>query len=138
MKVDSGGFTWGGPVSSRYSDIGGFGDGEFFWTFNSTVQATNYGRWNPGIGDAGNYEIFAYIPSSRATTSNARYQIHHYGYLDERSVNQGAVNNRFVSLGTYYFSGSGDEFVELYNSTGENAGSTQVAFDALKFVKRNN
>lgn len=137
IKPTSNNFTWGGPASNRYEDLGGFGNGKFYWTFNSTVKAVNFGRWNPRISEAGNYEILAYIPGNRSTTSNARYQIHHYGYLDERSVNQGAVSNKFVSLGIYYFSGSGDEFVELYDSTGENAGSTQVAFDAVKFVRQN-
>jgi hypothetical protein len=137
IKIDSSAFQWGGPTGDRYVSSGGFGGGTFFWTYNTSTNAVNYGRWFPGLGDAGNYEIYAYIPGNSASTSNARYLIHHYGKLDERSVNQGQNGGRFVSLGIYYFSGNrNDEFVELYDSTGENPGSARIAFDALKFVRQ--
>ncbi len=136
VKSTSNGFKWGGPTSHRFVSNGGFGGGNFYWTHNTSSQATNYGQWNPGIGEAGNYEVLAYIPTANATTSNARYQIHHYGHIDERSVNQGVINNRFISLGIYYFNGTGNEFVRLHDNTGESAGSTAIAFDTLKFIKQ--
>ncbi len=131
-----GGFTWGGPTGNRFIGSGGFDD-DFYWTRNTNTKWVNYGKWTPPIPEAGNYEILAYMPGNNATTSNAVYEIYHYGYVDKRALNQGTASNKFVSLGIYYFADSGDdEFVILHDSTGEGAGSTSIAFDALKFVKQ--
>jgi hypothetical protein len=132
---DSARFEWGGPAANRFKSGGGYGQ-NFFWTYNSGNTRLNFGRWTAPITIAGNYELFAYIPTDRATTSNARYIIRHFGHRAERTINQSRYYDEFVSLGTYYFDGSGDQSVTLDDSTGEAPGSTQVAFDAIKFVRR--
>ena len=128
-------FQWGGPLDNRFVSRGGYGP-NFFWTYNTDRTPVNYGRWYPHLSDAGNYEVFVYIPGDRATTANARYVIQHFNRRDERVIDQNQYRNKFVSLGIYYFGASGDECVTLYDNTGETAVSTQIAFDAVKFVKR--
>lgn len=128
-------FTWGGPAASRFKSGGGYGN-SFYWTYNSGQGSVNFGRWTAPIARAGNYEVFAYIPGSRATTTKAWYEIRHFGKKEGRWVNQSRYDDEFVSLGIYYFDGSGHEAVVLYDGTGESAGSTEVAFDAIKFVSR--
>jgi hypothetical protein len=128
-------FEWGGPSDHRFSSGGGYGD-NFYWTYTNGSAKVNYGLWHAPIGSAGNYEVFAYIPGSHATTKNARYFVKHFGKLDERRIDQSNYRNEWVSLGTYYFGGNGDEFVVLNDNCEEPIGSTQVAFDALKFTKR--
>lgn len=127
-------FSWGGPAGNRYIGPGGYGSSS--WTYNAAHDPINSGKWNPPITTAGNYEVFAFIPGSNATTGAARYQIYHFGQWDERTLNQSRYTNKWVSLGTYYFKGDQEECVFLYDATGEAANSTRVAFDALKFVKR--
>lgn len=127
-------FTWGGPSGNRYSGPGGYGSST--WTYNSANNPINFGKWTPPISNAGNYEIFAFIPGSNATTTAARYRVCHYGEQQTRMLNQSSYRNQWVSLGTYYFKGDGRECVTLYDATGEPPNSTKVAFDALKFVKR--
>ena len=78
----------------------------------------------------------AYIPAGQSTTKNAVYQIQHFGRVATRSLDQSRYSKEFVSLGIYYFDAKGNEFVVLQNDTGEAQGSTQIAFDAIKFVKR--
>lgn len=131
----NGSFAWSGPTGSRYISSGGYAS-SFYWTYNSTGSPTNSGKWIANLGEAGNYEVFAYIPADHATTANARYRIFHYGERVDRVINQSLYPDEWVSLGTYYFGGGGDESVSLYDNTGEAAGSTEVAFDAIKFVKR--
>jgi hypothetical protein len=81
--------------------------------------------------------VFAFIPGSNATTTAARYRVCHYGEQQSRVINQNNYPNEWVSLGTYYFKGGGNnECVTLYDATGEAANSTKIAFDAMKFVKR--
>ncbi len=134
---NSAGFWWDDPDGNKklYVNRGGFGD-DFYWTYNTNNATPNFGRWTPSIKSAGNYEVFAFIPGSRATTTSAHYKIQHFGRLAERIINQSAYNNEFVSLGTYHFGAAGEEFVALYSNTGESAGSASVAYDAVKFVKR--
>jgi hypothetical protein len=129
------GFQWGGPLNNRFVGCGGCYGTNFYWTYNTTSVPVNYGKWTPAL-NAGDYEVFTYIPSLNATARSARYRIHHSGIRSDRVVNQSIYYNTWVSLGTYNFTGNGQEFVALYDNTSEAAGSTQVAFDAIKFVKR--
>ncbi len=129
-------FTWGGPASHRFVHRNGY-DNHFYWTYNVDQSGVNYGRWSAApLTEAGNYEIYVYIPGDRASTGNARYLIQHYGKSEVRAINQSKYNKEFVSLGMYYFGADGNEGVILKDSTGEAPGSTQLAFDAVKFVKR--
>ena len=128
----NGSFSWSG--SDRFTASGGI-LGSFFYTNNNNSQVTNTGRWNVTVSP-GNYEVFAYIPGSHATTTNARYRIYHYGRFIDRRLNQSQFHNEYVSLGTYFFGGEDRQYVTLINATGEGTGTTQIAFDALKLVKR--
>jgi hypothetical protein len=132
---DSARFTWGGPLDNRFVSRDGYGQ-NFYWTYNVDNPPVNFGRWTPSLSSAGNYEIFAYIPGDRATTGNAHYVIRHFGKVAERNLDQSRYRNQFASLGIYYFDGSGKESVALYDNTGESPVTTQLAFDAIKFVKR--
>ena len=128
-------FGWSGP--NRFMGRGGFSGGNFYYTNNVNGAPTNRGRWNSPISNAGNYEVFVYVPGNNATAKNAQYRIYHFGRFIDRRLDQSSYNAEFVSLGIYYFDGGqSEEFITLHNSTGEPNGSTRVAFDAIKFVKR--
>ncbi len=129
------GFEWGGPASSRYINPGGYGS-NYYWTFSSSAAVVNSAKWRPGLGEAGNYEIYAYIPGDNASTTAARYRLFHHGEWVDRVVNQSQYSGEWVSLGSYYFDGGGQEYVRLDDNTGEGGGSAKIAFDAVKFVKR--
>ncbi|MCB0190921.1 MAG: hypothetical protein KDJ65_03155 [Anaerolineae bacterium] len=135
VTKDDANFQWGGPARNRFPSYGGYAD-EYCWTLNTPGVAVNYGRWRAPIGGAGNYEVYAYIPAAHSTATQATYAIKHFGRIAERTINQNNYADEYVSLGIYYFDGSGDEHVTLHDSTGEAANSTEVAFDALKFVRR--
>ncbi len=130
---DSPGFHWYGPDCCL--ERGGFG-GDFYYTHNKQSTTRNTGKWTPTLPSEGNYEVFAYIPSSRSSTNNARYRIQHFGRVSQRILDQNRYNNEFVSLGMYYFDARGNEFVALGDATGEAQGSTEIAFDAIQFIKR--
>ena len=70
------------------------------------------------------YERMDYATYSRGTASLSGVQ---YRY-----------SNQWASLGTYYFNAMnvGNEFVLMYDNTREPDGSTAIAFDAMKFVRR--
>ncbi|MBN1220877.1 MAG: hypothetical protein JXM69_18285 [Anaerolineae bacterium] len=129
-------FQWGGPLSNRYAGYGSCYGNDFYWTYNSTSTPVNSGKWRSNL-NPGDYEVYAYIPAQNATTRSARYRIYHNGVQSDRVVNQNNYHGNWVSLGTYQFAGNEqEEYVILYDNTSESTGSTRVAFDAIKFVKR--
>lgn len=129
----SSGFHKGGPSESWYERSIGY-DGHIYWTYCSTTQVYNYARWIPSLPHAGNYNVYAFIPRSRADTKSARYRIHHNGQDNVYVLDQSPYFDKWVSLGTYYFAANGDEYVYLDDVTGEPFASLRIGFDAVKFV----
>ena len=135
--VDNGsaGFVWGGLASSWYTAYAGYG-GSMNWTYNGSTALYNWAKWFPNISAPGNYEVYVYVANRYFGSTAARYRVYHNGARDDRVVNQNIYNNQWVSLGTYYFSGGGSEYVFLGDNTGEAYGTRYLGFDAMRFVAR--
>lgn len=137
--VDAAGDGWtqgGAPAAWRASDKG-YGDSALWTNNNAFIQpVSNWGRWYPQLVQGRNYEVFVYIPGELASTTNARYLIFHAGSYDSVSVAQAAYSDAWVSLGTFYFTGQGGEFVALSNVTYEPDVSRTLVWDALKLTPR--
>jgi len=129
----SSGFHKSGPAESWYDRAVGYLE-HTFWTYNSTSVVYNYAKWVPTFALAGNYEVLAFIPKSRADTKNARYTIRHSGQDHSRVADQSLYFDTWLSLGTYSFAASGDQYVYLDDVTGETYASKKIGFDAVKFV----
>jgi len=92
-------------------------------------------RWNLDFEQAGDYELWAYIPGGRGKSTQARYEIHHAGQTDVVTRDQTSAADDWLSLGTFSFTASGDQSVALADNTGEpytNADGVTIAFDALR------
>jgi hypothetical protein len=96
----------------------------------------NWARWYAPLVRAGNYQVLVYIPAGIGTTTNARYEIAHSDMHDFQALNQSLYSKQWVSLGTFYFDASGDQYVGLSNVTYEPSRSTVVAADAVRFAAR--
>ena len=133
--TDAGFVTGGSATGWRVAYVGY--NGRMLWTYNNDRIRTNYNwaRWYPRLR-AGWYEVFVYIPSRNATTTKARYWISHADGFTLRVVNQSAYGNQWVSLGTYRFRGTRDDYVSLADVTFEPRLSRQVGFDAVKWVPK--
>jgi hypothetical protein len=127
------GFQKGGPNSSWYYRSVGY-KGHTYWTYNSDAVMYNFAKWVPQLPQAGNYEVFAFVPRQRADTRSARYRIYHNGEEHSHWVNQSIYFDKWVSLGTYHFSADGSEHVYLDDVTGEPYAAYKIGFDAVKFV----
>lgn len=130
------GFVMGGSQTGfRLSYEGS--NGRLTWTRNNRVRQPNYNwaRWYPELAPI-RYEVFAYIPDRYSTTTNAIYWLSHRDGLSKVAINQAVNGNRWVSLGTYAFTGSSSDYVSLNDVTGETYLSALIAFDAMKFVPR--
>jgi len=133
---DDPGFVQGGSSTAWHREEGGYG-GRLTWTRNNDRVRPNYNwaRWHPNL-KPGRYEVYVYIPVQRASTSNARYWVAHYGGFTLRRVEQSANRGRWVSLGTYRFRGTKGDYVSLADVTYERYLWRQIAFDAVKWVPR--
>ncbi|MGD2146493.1 MAG: PA14 domain-containing protein, partial [Anaerolineae bacterium] len=133
---DDQGFVEGGSWSGWRTASEGY-DGSLTWTRNNQGWRANYNwaRWYPGLA-AGRYEVFVYIPYRYSTTSQARYWVSHRNGYTLRVVNQSANGNRWVSLGTYWFRGSREDYVSLADVTFEPVVSRLIAYDAVKWEPR--
>jgi hypothetical protein len=130
------GFVKGGSATGWHTAAEGYG-GRLTWTRNNDRVRYNYNwaRWYPDLSP-GRYEVFVYIPERYSTTSSARYWVSHRDGSTLRRVDQSANGNRWVSLGTYWFRGTRDDYVSLADVTYEPYASRLMAFDAAKWEPR--
>ena len=138
VVVDDGdpGFVRGGTPDSWRTVYEGY-DGRLIWTWNNDWERPNYNwvTWYPDLAP-GRYQVYVYIPERYTTTANARYWVSHANGNALRQVNQSTQGDHWVSLGTYWFDGTDDEYVFLSDATYETRLSRMVAFDAVKWVPR--
>jgi len=132
----SSGFALFGPNQYWFQAWIGYGS-HMWWTFVNGTSMSNFARWSPVLLGAGNYAVYAYIPSNNATSQTATYRIYHNGANNYAMVNQNNLFNVWANLGTYYFASNSTEYVELGDNTGEAPGTNRkLGFDAVKFVKQ--
>lgn len=82
------------------------------------------------------FEVLVCVPERYGTASHARYWISHARGLTMRQVDQSGYRGRWVSLGTYRFRGSRQDYLSLVDVTFEPYLSRRIAFDAAKWVAR--
>ncbi len=129
-------FVRGGSWSTWRTEAEGH-NGRLVWTRNNDYRRSNYNwaRWYPELTTQ-KYEVFVYIPERFTTTSNARYWVSHRDGFTLRTVDQSANGDRWVSLGTYNFRGTREDYVSLSDVTYETYVSRLIAFDAVKWEPR--
>lgn len=131
-----GNFVRGGNASGWNTVNEGY-NGRLLWSRNNTQAQSgyNWARWYPNL-KSGRYEVSVYIPDRYSTTSNARYWVSHASGYTLRVVNQSTNGGRWVSLGTYNFRGTRDDYVSLADVTQEAYVSRLIAWDAVKWEPR--
>lgn len=91
--------------------------------------------WTPSIKRAGRYRVLTWVPyieNGVMDTKAARYLIHHAGGQAEVVVDQAALANNWVDLGTYDWDASGRNYVGLA-AVDEEPGSN-VWYDAMLWL----
>lgn len=114
----------------------GYG-GDMVWTYVNGSVVSNYVRWTPVLSGAGYYTVSVFVPRCNGTSQQAKYRVFANGSsYYPAPVNQNNLYDQWVTLGTYYFAGSGTQYLELTDATGEAANSyRQLAFDAARFSR---
>ncbi|MGF1503569.1 MAG: PA14 domain-containing protein, partial [Anaerolineae bacterium] len=129
-------FIWSGSQEWSVGTGGESVNGSYIYTDNSKVSFLMYGRWNLRIPQSGDYDVYVFIPDHGGTaTELARYRVFHSGVLsDEIRVDQEEYGGEYVFLGRFFFDAGGSQFVYLNDLTFEEAGTTDVLFDAVQVV----
>ncbi|RME00052.1 MAG: hypothetical protein D6812_10395, partial [Deltaproteobacteria bacterium] len=124
---------FGNPAYWYAETCGGYGN-HFWWTDAiSGNTPENYVKWNLKIGEAGEYKVRVFVPQCRATTRQAKYEIHAAGNTYTKTIDQSIYYDEWVTLGTYYFNTSSGQYIRLNDNTGE-TNYPDIAFDAVKLV----
>lgn len=127
-------FTVQGPNRYWHEAHIGYRD-HLWWTKNNDAGTENVGRWNLGVTEAGRYQLSVYIPYQHATTHQASYLLHHQGTITEVVVDQGGNINSWHTLGDFELDGTGSEYLELVDQTGEADSQYEIAFDAVGYSR---
>ncbi|MBM3127581.1 MAG: hypothetical protein FJ009_02985 [Chloroflexi bacterium] len=115
----------------------GYGGTAFALKNNPFAQLeSKWARWYAPLPRPGLYDVAVYVPANIGTTRGARYAIAHADAYDWRTLDQTLYANQWVSLGIYYFSATGDEYVALSDATFESARATTLVVDAVRFSAR--
>lgn len=120
-------------------------NGLTLFTVPTLGAATCTAQWKFPFGSApGMYAAYVRIPAVNATTEGALYTIRHAGRDDRVVVNQEVfpniyyVNDGWVYIGKYNFTGEGDEYIQLPNQTQDESAKVATLFiaaDAVRFVR---
>jgi MYXO-CTERM domain-containing protein len=118
-------YTAGGEPRYWRREDSGYADSRE-WT-NTTIAAapSNFAIWK--IASSGTYRVEAYVTGGEATA--AKYEVRHGGTTEIVTIDQAAADG-FVLLGTFTFTGDGDEYVMLGDNTGTR--DQKLVFDALR------
>ena len=129
------GFVKSGPASDWNTAPDGYG-GSITWsrTTREVGADTNLGLWYPTLAP-GRYEVFAFVPFYYTTTSSARYLISNMDGVSTVTLNQSRSGGQWVSLGTYTFRGTHDDYVALSDATGDTQ-TKLIGYDAIRWEPR--
>ncbi len=119
------------PASmERWRDITTVPDGHMWYTYTDTIaNDISYAMWRLTIPQAGNYELFAFIPFSNAI--DARYKVTHKDGTQTVSVNQSSYTNSWASLGCYNFNQGNTNYIRLGDAS--SVAGQEIVFDAIKW-----
>ncbi len=108
-------------------------DGSLYWTYAyDGAQPDGYARWTLHIEEPGDYEVAVFITPEFAQSTQTRYVLRAGGSNQELRLDQSAADG-WTSLGTFSFAGDDDEWLEIYDNTGEPfADRLQFVADALR------
>lgn len=103
-----------------------------FQTFTTSKQGVV--TWNPEIKTFSNVRIFVWRVANKATGVHS-YEVFANGEMSIWEVDFGQGKSGFVDIGTYEFSGMGNEYVRLLMPGGEVQRIAEVKFELLEGEK---
>ena len=126
-----------GP-SDSWRNVGEAGhEGNLHWTYAfDDPDPSNWAQWLAHFEEAGEHEVEVHLLAAYAQSQQARYRVRHAGQ-DTDEVLDMSASEGWRSLGTYPFEAGGDQFVAMYDNTGEALSDQRmIMFDAVRFRRQ--
>jgi len=125
-------YSWGfqklGPCQYWHEVDAGY-HGNAWWTYSTAAPPdTCVVRWNPQLPEPGEYDVYAFVPSQRATATGT-YHLQTPSGWEEASLDQNLYSDQWALLGS--FSLGTNPVLRLGDYTG--TGGEYIAFDAVRF-----
>jgi len=119
----------GATLTGSYSTLTGDGVDNAVRSVAASSTTTASATWRASLTAGTKYEARVFIPAITGTAT-VTYKICYSGGCTTRQVNQASYSDAWVSLGTYTFSGTSNDYVYVNNV----ASSGSVAVDGVEFV----
>ena len=122
--------------------VSGYGqNGAFIWTHGFVAdEPSNWARWDIDMDAAGRYKVEAsnlsdWIAANGFYQSRVlRYRVRHGGMETDIVVEQGDGDG-WLTLGDFDFAAGGDQWVAVYDNTGEDGGlEAKIVVDAVRLT----
>ncbi len=133
------GFTSSSNGWATYTHDDAYGDDNQY-LYTSGNDGTAWAKWTPDLSSlgAGNYVVQVIWRSTDTRFTDVTYDVFHNGTL-ESGVPAGGVNQRensgqWVTIGTWYFAATGNEYVKLLATDTSNGGTSEYCADAVRFI----
>jgi hypothetical protein len=125
-------YSWGfeklGPCQYWHEVDAGW-SGNAWWTYSTGAPPdTCVVRWNPQLAEPGQYEVYVFVPSQRATATGT-YHLQTPSGWEEVVLDQSLYSDQWVLLGSFYV--GTEPILRLGDYTG--TGGEYIAFDAVRF-----
>ncbi len=132
------GFVRANTSSPNWASRGSGGYESSYWrSWNTQDTPTRSATWKTELSCSGKWKVIAFIPYWWSTSKNATYTIYRAGGSSVVHLNQSTNRGEWANLGTYRFNKSPGAKVYLPSNTGETVRTTNLAYDAIKFVRQN-
>ena len=112
------------------SSLSGYNGGSYRYVLgagSTTATAT----WTPGFNVPGVYAVYAWFKPGSNRVTNAHYQVHHAGGVEDIVVSQEVHGSTWRYLGSFYFKPGLGQGVTLLNDSPQT--SDVVIADAIRF-----
>jgi type IV pilus assembly protein PilY1 len=124
---DDAGFSKSNDGWAVYTASAQYGD-DYYYSYHNGGLA--WARWTPEIPGPGSYDVFGWWVTNSTRRTDASFKVFHNGILSTvAGVNQQQNGGQWNLLDTYYFSGSGDEYIQLDATV---SGDSRYCADAIK------
>lgn len=121
-------------TTAWWSTMAGDDDHHFYTMATDAETDASTGTWRFGVDVPGEYRVEVFVPDVDTGAQGAVYQVHHGGEIATVPIDQSTATG-WQDLGTFTFTGGGDEQVRLGDATGEAADlERRVAYDAVRLT----
>jgi len=111
--------------------------GDMYWKNDNDNTVDYWAQWRPSLPQTANYQVFAYIPCTNATSWQVPYTVNNGSSGVLVVIDQLTLCNQWIGLGFMSSPAGASAYVKVDDATGEAGVVRRIGVDAVKFVRVN-